>query len=123
MSWDGQSLGQRPIILPKPEPKLGHDVVERHTRGVPVMATTTPRSSDTISDLKDKATDAFGNAAGRVEEVASRVAGQGREVGENFQEVGGNLQKAIDKSVKDQPMATLAVVAAVGFVLGALWKS
>ena len=87
------------------------------------MATTTPRSSDTLSDLKDKATDAFGNVADRAGRIASQAADQGREVGENFQEVGGNLQKAIDKSVKDQPMATLAMVAAVGFVLGALWKS
>ena len=40
-----------------------------------------------------------------------------------MQEVAGNIKGAVDKSVKDQPMATLAVVAAVGFVLGALWKS
>ena len=87
------------------------------------MANTTPRSSDTISDLKDKATDALGNAADRAGRVANQMADQGREVGESFSEVGGNLQRAVDKSVKDQPMATLAVVAAVGFVLGALWKS
>jgi ElaB/YqjD/DUF883 family membrane-anchored ribosome-binding protein len=37
--------------------------------------------------------------------------------------VAGNLKGAVDKSVKDQPMTTLAVAAAVGFVLGALWKS
>ena len=84
------------------------------------MPTTTTRSSDT---LKDKATDAFGNAADRVEKMASNVADQGREVGENFQEVAGNVKGAIDRSVKDQPMATLAYAAAVGFVLGAIWKS
>jgi ElaB/YqjD/DUF883 family membrane-anchored ribosome-binding protein len=28
-----------------------------------------------------------------------------------------------DKSVKHQPMATLAMAAVMGFVLGALWKS
>ena len=48
---------------------------------------------------------------------------QGREAGEQVQEVAGNIKGAVDKSVKDQPMATLAVVAALGFVLGALWKS
>jgi ElaB/YqjD/DUF883 family membrane-anchored ribosome-binding protein len=87
------------------------------------MATTTPRSSDTFSDLKDKATDTFGSAADRAEKVASRVADQGREVGENFQEVAGNVKGAIDRSVKDQPMATLAFAAALGFILGAIWKS
>jgi ElaB/YqjD/DUF883 family membrane-anchored ribosome-binding protein len=33
------------------------------------------------------------------------------------------LKKAVDKSVKDQPMVTLGMAAALGFVLGALWKS
>jgi ElaB/YqjD/DUF883 family membrane-anchored ribosome-binding protein len=37
-------------------------------------------------------------------------------------EVGGNLRSAVDKSVREQPMATLALVAVAGFVLGALWK-
>ena len=86
------------------------------------MATTT-RASDAVSDLKDKATDAFSGAADRAEKVVNKVADQGREVGENFQEVAGNVKGAIDKSVKDQPMATLAFAAAVGFVLGAIWKS
>ena len=40
-----------------------------------------------------------------------------------MQKVAGNFKSAVDKSVKDQPMATLAVAAAVGFVVGALWKS
>jgi hypothetical protein len=35
----------------------------------------------------------------------------------------GNLKGAVDKSVSDQPMATLAVAAMLGFVLGAIWKS
>ena len=38
-------------------------------------------------------------------------------------EVAGNLKGAVDKSVKDQPMATLALAAAVSFVLGAIWKA
>jgi ElaB/YqjD/DUF883 family membrane-anchored ribosome-binding protein len=87
------------------------------------MPATTPRSSDTLTDIKDKATDAFSSAADRAEKTVSKVADQGREVGENFQEVAGNVKGAIDKSVKDQPMATLAFAAAVGFILGAIWKS
>ena len=73
--------------------------------------------------MADKATDQFNRFADQAEGVASRVAEQGREAGEKVQEVAGNLKGAVDKSVKDQPMATLAVAAAVGFVLGALWKS
>ena len=33
------------------------------------------------------------------------------------------MKGAVDNSIKDQPMATLAVAWAIGFVLGALWKS
>ncbi len=74
-------------------------------------------------DLKDKATDQFKKVADRVEGVAGAAADQIREVGDRAGEVAGNFKSAIDRSVKDQPMATLAVAAAVGFVLGALWKS
>ena len=81
------------------------------------------RPSDQMSDLKDKATDQFGKAVDQAERVASRVSEQGREAGERMQEVAGNFKGALDKSIKDQPMATLAGVAIVGFVLGALWKS
>jgi ElaB/YqjD/DUF883 family membrane-anchored ribosome-binding protein len=75
------------------------------------------------SDLKDKAADQLSKAADQVEGAASRVAEQGREAGERMQEVAGNFKGALDKSIKDQPMATLAGVTIVGFILGAIWKS
>jgi ElaB/YqjD/DUF883 family membrane-anchored ribosome-binding protein len=78
---------------------------------------------DQMSDLKERATEQVGKAADRAERVANRVAGQGREAGERMQEVAGNFKGALDKSVRDQPMATIATAAIVGFVLGALWKS
>jgi ElaB/YqjD/DUF883 family membrane-anchored ribosome-binding protein len=81
------------------------------------------KATDQFEKLADKATDQFSRAADSVENVASRVAEQGREAGERVQQVAGNLKGAVDKSVKDQPMATLAVAAMIGFVLGALWKS
>lgn len=80
-------------------------------------------SANTVHDLRDKAGDQLGKMADQMESVAKSVAQQGREVGENVKEVAGNMKTAVDASVKDQPMATLAVVAALGFVLGALWKS
>jgi ElaB/YqjD/DUF883 family membrane-anchored ribosome-binding protein len=81
------------------------------------------KATSQFEKMADKATDQFGRAADTVEDVASRVVEQGREAGERVQEVAGNVKSAVDKSVKDQPMATLAVAAIVGFVLGALWKS
>jgi ElaB/YqjD/DUF883 family membrane-anchored ribosome-binding protein len=58
-----------------------------------------------------------------VEGYTSGAAGQMREVSDRAGEVAGNFKSALDKSIKDQPMATLGVAAMVGFVLGALWKS
>ena len=81
------------------------------------------RAPDQISDLKDKATDQFSRVAEHAEGMANRVAEQGREAGERMQEVAGNFKGAVDKSVRDQPMATLVTAVMVGFVLGALWKS
>ena len=73
--------------------------------------------------MADKATEQFKSVADGAESVANRVMKEGREAGEGMQEVAGNLKGAVDRSVKDQPMATLAMAAAVGFVLGAIWKS
>ena len=81
------------------------------------------KATDQFERMADKATDRFKSMADQAEGVASRVAEQGREAGERVQEVAGHFKGAVDKSVKDQPMATLAMAAAVGFVLGALWKS
>jgi ElaB/YqjD/DUF883 family membrane-anchored ribosome-binding protein len=89
-----------------------------------VMAqSTSARASDPVSDVKHKATDQFGRTADQAEQMANRVADQGRQAGERMQEVAGNFKGALDKSVKDQPMATVAVAAVVGFVLGAIWKA
>ena len=79
--------------------------------------------SEQLDKLADKATRTMHDAAGQAEHFASRAAEEARIVGGNVQEVAGNIQGAVSKSVKEQPMATLAMVAVVGFVLGALWKS
>jgi ElaB/YqjD/DUF883 family membrane-anchored ribosome-binding protein len=34
----------------------------------------------------------------------------------------GTFRGAVDKSLKDQPMTTLAMAAGMGLLLGALWK-
>lgn len=83
---------------------------------------TQERASERLEGMADKATEQFRHYAGRAEEAAGRVAEQGRDAGERMQDVAGNFKGAVDKSVKDQPMATLALAAIAGFVLGALWK-
>ena len=78
---------------------------------------------DQAQDLADKAADQIKNVADKAEGMVSAAGEQIRGAADGASEVAGNVKSAVDKSVKDQPMATLAVVAAVGFVLGALWKS
>jgi len=77
--------------------------------------------ADKASDLKDQATDQIKKVADQVEGYASDAMDKLRETGAG--ELAGNIKGAVDKSVKDQPMATLALAAAVGFVLGAIWKA
>jgi ElaB/YqjD/DUF883 family membrane-anchored ribosome-binding protein len=72
--------------------------------------------AETVMDQIERA----GAQAGRMVES---VAEQAKEAGEKVQEVASTVDRAVRKSLGDQPMATLAVAAALGFVLGALWKS
>jgi ElaB/YqjD/DUF883 family membrane-anchored ribosome-binding protein len=80
------------------------------------------RATERFDEIADKATDQFRQVADRAKSAADRVAEQGRDAGERVQKVAGNFKGAVDKSIKEQPMATLALAAVVGFVLGAVWK-
>lgn len=77
----------------------------------------------TSQDIRNMASEQLGRAADQLEGAVKTVAERGREVGQDMQAVAGNFQQAVDSSVKNQPMATLAVAGVLGFVLGALWKS
>ena len=81
------------------------------------------KATGQFEKMADKATDRVKSMADQAENVANRMTEQGREVGERVQEVAGNFKGAVDRSVKDQPMATLAMAGVVGFVLVSLWKS
>jgi ElaB/YqjD/DUF883 family membrane-anchored ribosome-binding protein len=74
-------------------------------------------------DLADKAANLAEKTGEHIERVVQNVTDQSRQATEQFQEVADNFKTALDKSIKDQPLTTLAVVAGLGFVIGALWKS
>jgi len=82
-----------------------------------------PGIGSAMADFKDTAMDQFEKASVQAGRMAESVAEQAREAGEKVQEVASSMDTTVRQSLKDQPMATLAVVAALGFVLGALWKS
>jgi ElaB/YqjD/DUF883 family membrane-anchored ribosome-binding protein len=77
---------------------------------------------DRLREMADVATEKVKNVAENAEEIAGKVAAQAREYGEKAQEAVKNFKPYVDKSMKEQPMATLGVAAVIGFVLGALWK-
>lgn len=87
------------------------------------MSTQYSNDKSSVHDMREKAGGQFDKVADQVEGAVKGIADRGVEVGHNVQEVAGNLKTAVDSSIKDQPMATLAIVAALGFVLGAVWKS
>jgi ElaB/YqjD/DUF883 family membrane-anchored ribosome-binding protein len=87
------------------------------------MTTEPYNPRDTTSDFASKASGQIKAATDRVEGMAGSAMTQGREAAERVEAVAGNVKGAVDKSLKDQPMATLAIAAALGFVLGAIWKS
>jgi ElaB/YqjD/DUF883 family membrane-anchored ribosome-binding protein len=87
------------------------------------QARDTGSAADIGSGLKDSTVEQIDKLAGQVEGAAKSVRDQGREMGEQVQVVADNFKTALDKSVRDQPIMTLALTAAVAFVIGALWKS
>jgi ElaB/YqjD/DUF883 family membrane-anchored ribosome-binding protein len=62
------------------------------------------------------------DAAVRTEEYAEKISEQMREYGGKAQDAARSFGPFVRQSMKDQPMATLAAAALIGFVLGALWK-
>jgi ElaB/YqjD/DUF883 family membrane-anchored ribosome-binding protein len=57
-----------------------------------------------------------------VGENAGKVTEQVREYGEKAQEAARQAKPYVEKSLREQPLVTLAGVAAIGFLLGTLWK-
>jgi ElaB/YqjD/DUF883 family membrane-anchored ribosome-binding protein len=82
---------------------------------------TSYRASD--PPTKGKSSDPLGRISDQAENVANRVAEQGREIGQQVQDAAEQVRSTVDKSIREQPLMTLAAAAVVGFALGALWKS
>jgi len=77
---------------------------------------------DRLREMTDGAADQLKRVADNADGIAGRVAEQARVYGEKAQEAARNFKPYVEKSMKEQPMTTLAAAAAIGFALGALWK-
>ena len=67
-------------------------------------------------------TDGVKEATGGLQERAGQVAEQALHYAEAAQDAIKQFKPFMQKSLKEQPMATLASFVLVGFVLGAMWK-
>ena len=83
---------------------------------------TSEGAKDRLRDMADTATDKLKDAGEGAQEMASKVAEQAREYGDKAQDAARQIKPFVERSLKEQPMTTLAGVAVLGFVLGALWK-
>lgn len=79
-------------------------------------------AADRVQNAADAAADKAAELAANAQELATKAMEQAREYTDQAQEAVKNFKPFVEKSMKEQPMATLAVAAAVGLVLGALWK-
>jgi ElaB/YqjD/DUF883 family membrane-anchored ribosome-binding protein len=79
-------------------------------------------AGDRVQSAADAAVDKAAEVAANAQELAGKVMEQAREYTDQAQEAVKNFKPFVEKSMKERPMATLAVAAAVGLVLGALWK-
>lgn len=57
-----------------------------------------------------------------MEVILGGVTEQAAKYAQSAQEAIKSARPLLEKSIKEQPMQTLAAIAAVGFLLGAMWK-
>jgi len=79
------------------------------------MQAATDRTREMASSTENKIT------AG-AQELAGHIAEQARVYGEKAQEAAREFKPFVEKSMMNKPMQTLAGAAAIGFLLGAIWK-
>jgi uncharacterized protein YjbJ (UPF0337 family) len=77
------------------------------------------QAKGTANNIVGKAQDAFGGATG---DVGTQVQGKVRQAAGKVQENFGEAVSRFQKAAVANPVAALAVVAGVGFVLGVLWS-
>jgi len=79
-------------------------------------------ATDRVREMADTATDKLKDIGESAQDIAGKVTEQARVYGEKAQAAASEFKPFVEKSLKEQPMATLAGAAVIGFVLGALWK-
>ncbi|MFZ0424880.1 MAG: hypothetical protein WAL80_18535 [Xanthobacteraceae bacterium] len=81
------------------------------------------RLAEQVGDiLAGKGNAAWQRAKATVDEAVADAQGKGREAADAVREVSDNFVDAVDESLKTRPYTTLAIVAGLGFLFGAMWR-
>jgi hypothetical protein len=89
------------------------------------MATKTSKDQNLTEKITGRVGEALEGAAEQMESAVDRaaeLAGSGAVAAERTQDIALSFKAALHQSMRDQPRATLAGAAILGFVVGALWK-
>jgi ElaB/YqjD/DUF883 family membrane-anchored ribosome-binding protein len=79
-------------------------------------------AKDKLADMADATGEKLKATAADAQKMAGDIADQAKQYGEQAQDMAGELTKFLEKSVKEKPIQTLAGIAALAFVVGAIWK-
>lgn len=95
-----------------PEPSQENNVTQQQS-AYPLDYTKGPGAAGSQKECEavQGTMDRMKDAAADAQEIGSKVSDQVR-----------NFKPYVEKSMKERPVATLAVASVIGFVLGALWK-
>ncbi|MEH3087867.1 MAG: CsbD family protein [Xylophilus ampelinus] len=77
------------------------------------------KTEGTIQNIAGRVQDAFGAATG---DTGSQLKGKARQVAGDAQSAYGDVLNQVRESAVANPLATVATVAGVAFVLGAIWS-
>ncbi len=81
------------------------------------------RLAEQVTDiLSDKGNAAWQRAREGVDGFVADAQGKSREAADAVREVSDNFIGAVDESIATRPYTTLAIVAGLGFLLGATWR-
>ena len=76
------------------------------------------KTEGTVQDIAGRMQDAYGAATG---DTATQMEGKARQAAGRAQQTYGEVLNQVRESAVQNPLGTVAVIAGVGFVLGALW--
>lgn len=78
------------------------------------------QAQQAYGDAKEKVSAAAGDAGARLSDVTSKVGAQASELGGQVYEQGGKAVKYVEDYVREEPVAVMLGVAAIGVLIGYL---